>query len=37
MATCGQCGYATPISSRFRLYLCIYTGRLKRARDPCDL
>lgn len=35
--TCGCCGYATPISSRHGLYLCIHTGRLKRSRDPCDV
>jgi len=37
MATCSQCGYATPITSRFSLYLCILTGKLKHARDTCDV
>jgi len=37
MATCGQCGYATPVSNRFSLYLCIMTGRLKKGRDTCDV
>jgi len=37
MAGCQACGYATPITSRFTLYLCVWTGRLKRARDPCDV
>jgi len=37
MATCSQCGYATPITSRFGLYFCIYTGHLKRAHDTCNL
>lgn len=35
--TCGSCGYATLVSSRHGLYLCIITGQLKHARDLCDV
>jgi hypothetical protein len=34
---CSACPSATPISYRFGLYLCIFTGRLKHALDPCDV
>ena len=34
--TCGSCGYGTPFSRASRLYLCVITGKMKRARDPCD-
>jgi len=37
MTLCSQCGYATPVSSRFGLYLCIITGKLKKARDTCNV
>jgi len=36
MAGCQACRYATPITSRFSLYLCTKTGKLKRGRDTCD-
>lgn len=35
--TCEICGYATPIVSRRGLYLCIWTGRLRRHGDPCKV
>jgi len=35
MGSCGTCGYATPISSRFNLYLCTKTGKLKKGQDTC--